>query len=126
MNNFNRIKEWLLPLLEERQMSVEDLANEAGITRASIYFYLSDASRPKEGVMIAICRALGRPPEEGLSQYTPKVNGRPRGQGSGPREVTAHYARPYYAGDDPTEFLPGDFEANPASLITGIDVLTLK
>jgi transcriptional regulator with XRE-family HTH domain len=74
--NFNRIKEWLLPKLQEANLSVEQFAHKIGLSRAAIYFYLTDVSRPTEQTMAKMCHALGVPFEEGLAQYTPKLRGR--------------------------------------------------
>lgn len=86
---FNRLGEWLPPLLAERHMSVEELANEAGLTRASIYFYLTDKTRPTEENMARICNVLDVPLEEGLAQYTPRKAGPKFRSGRGPRALTA-------------------------------------
>jgi transcriptional regulator with XRE-family HTH domain len=75
--NFNNLKNWLLPQLEERQMSVEQFARAAGLTRGMVYFYLSDRNRPSEDATIRMCQVLGVPPEEGFAQYTPNKIGRP-------------------------------------------------
>jgi transcriptional regulator with XRE-family HTH domain len=77
--DFNHIKEWLLPKLDERGMSVEQFANGCGITRGMLYFYLADKHRPSEQVMVKMCQILGVPLEEGLNQYIPRKSGRPAG-----------------------------------------------
>lgn len=77
LTDFNYIREWLLNLLEEKSMSVEELANRVGVTRAAIYLYLRDKARPTEQTMTRICRELGVPPEDGLKRYTHKQIGRP-------------------------------------------------
>jgi transcriptional regulator with XRE-family HTH domain len=87
--DYNRIKLWLLPILDSKGMSVESFARLVGISRATVYFYLSDKHRPDEQVMAQICRVLGVPFEEGLRQYTPKKWGRPRGR-SRVKEVTVY------------------------------------
>lgn len=78
-NDFNHIADWLRPLLDSQGMSVEELAQRAGITRTAIYNYIGDHNRPTEQSMAKICHVLGVPLEEGLRQYTPKKNGRPAG-----------------------------------------------
>jgi transcriptional regulator with XRE-family HTH domain len=77
--DYNHIKSWLLPKLDEKQMSVEQFANEIGVTRAMVYFYMNDKNRPSEQVMIKMCQVLEVPPEEGMRQYTPRKPGRPKG-----------------------------------------------
>lgn len=79
LTDFSNIRDWLLPLLDERGLSVEEFSNQVGVTRAAVYHYLKDTNRPSEQVMIKMCQVLGVPPEEGLRQYTPKVAGRPSG-----------------------------------------------
>ncbi len=77
LTDFNHIREWLTPLLEERSVSVEELANQVGVTRAAIYHYMKDTTRPTEQTMIKMCQVLSVDPEVGLGKYTPKRNGRP-------------------------------------------------
>lgn len=73
----NYIRQWLLPKLAERGMSVAQFAAEAGLSRAAIYLYLSDKCRPTAYHMAKMCRVLGVPIREGLAQYVPKPLGRP-------------------------------------------------
>jgi transcriptional regulator with XRE-family HTH domain len=75
--DFNNIREWLIPLLDKRGLSVERFANQVGVTRAAVYHYIKDTNRPSEQTMIKMCRILGVAPEDGLRQYTPKIVGRP-------------------------------------------------
>jgi transcriptional regulator with XRE-family HTH domain len=76
MEDFNRIREWLVPKLSSLGWSVEKFSRRVGVSRASIYFYLVDKKRPTEEVMGRMCKILGVPIEEGLAQYTPKRMGR--------------------------------------------------
>jgi transcriptional regulator with XRE-family HTH domain len=75
---YNHIKRWLDPKLDKMGISIENFANLCGISKASIYFYRQDVTRPDEQSMARICQVLGVPLEEGLAQYTPRPNGRPR------------------------------------------------
>lgn len=77
MADFNKIKDWLLPKLQEKKWSVEEFANACGLSRAIVYFYLADTHRPTEETMVRMCQVLGVPLEEGLAQYTPRIHGRP-------------------------------------------------
>ncbi len=79
MQDFSHIKEWILPLADKKGISLERLGRAAGISRASVYHYMSDRSRPDSQTMMRICDALGVPHEEGLAQYTPRKEGRPKG-----------------------------------------------
>lgn len=75
MPNFNNLPTWLPPLIARKKLTIEEFAREAGLTRASVYNYLTDRSRPSEDSMLAMCRVLGVSLEEGLKQYTPKPLG---------------------------------------------------
>lgn len=77
--DFNHLKEWLSSHLEQRQLSVEEFSDMVDLSRASVYFYFQDKTRPDEATMARICTFLGVPLEEGLRQYTPRPRGRPRG-----------------------------------------------
>ena len=72
----NNIKNWLLPLLEDRGLSVEQLATQAGLTRSAIYYYFSDRCRPTNENMRRMCDVLGVSHEEGMRQFTPREPGR--------------------------------------------------
>jgi transcriptional regulator with XRE-family HTH domain len=81
--DFNRIREWLEPRLAKLQKSDPKMTRElfairCGITRAALYAYMQDVNRPAPEVMTRICEVLGVPAEEGLRQYTPKREGRPK------------------------------------------------
>jgi transcriptional regulator with XRE-family HTH domain len=74
--NFNRIKEWLDPKLKRMDLSPEEFARTCHLSKASIYFYRVDATRPDVQSMTKMCEVIGVPLEEGLAQYTPRRNGR--------------------------------------------------
>ena len=89
----NQIKEWLLPQLKKRNLSIKKFALKCGISRATIYTYMRDRNRPEEETMALICKALSETPywqdgkevidkvtlADGLAQYEPRKAGRPRG-----------------------------------------------
>jgi transcriptional regulator with XRE-family HTH domain len=87
--DFNRIKEWLMPKLEAMNLSVEEFADATGLTRASIYNYVCDRHRPNRSAIAKMTRVLGVPLEEGLRQYTSRPRGRPHVV-SEPMVETAH------------------------------------
>jgi transcriptional regulator with XRE-family HTH domain len=87
--DYNHIKDWLLPLLDSKGVSVEEFSRTVGVSRAAIYNYFVDRNRPSEEVMAQMCRALNRPLEEGLRQYTPKKAGRPAGSANQVRAAVA-------------------------------------
>lgn len=64
-------------LLEKRALSVEQLARKAGITRTSVYFYISNKKRPTPETLRRICAALDVTFEEGLRYCTPSKVGPP-------------------------------------------------
>ncbi len=76
----NNIKEWLLPLLDQKGMSVEQLARQVDLTRAAVYLYFQDKSRPTDDRMRMICDVLGVSHDEGLRQFTPRLPGRKKGE----------------------------------------------
>jgi transcriptional regulator with XRE-family HTH domain len=75
--DFNHIQRWLDPKLKQMGLSVERFARLSDLSRSAVYFYRNDQDRPTEETMARMCRVLGVPLCEGLSQYTPKRNGRP-------------------------------------------------
>jgi ribosome-binding protein aMBF1 (putative translation factor) len=79
--DYNHIREWLEPQLEQLDISKEEFARRCGLSRALIYFYCNDKNRPDEQSMAKMCQVLGVDLEEGLRQYTPKRNGRPPSTG---------------------------------------------
>jgi transcriptional regulator with XRE-family HTH domain len=76
--DFNNLHRWLPAKLKKAGLSVERLSQLANITRATIYFWMTDKARPSEDTMLRVCRVLGVPFEEGLRQFSPKTMGRPR------------------------------------------------
>lgn len=106
--DFNNLKQWLLPKLEARRMSVEDLAVESGVSRRSIYGWMDDTARPTTQKMAKIVHTLSAKKilklragnvtgstleevtlEDALQQYTERKSGRPVGSGTGVRAVTS-------------------------------------
>lgn len=73
----NNLKEWLLPLIKDRGLTVKEFSEETGVSRAALYNYFEDRNRPDLHTMEKICRYLEIPLAEGLAQYTPKKEGRP-------------------------------------------------
>lgn len=70
-----------------RTLSMEKFATLIGVSRASVYFWLEDITRPSERSMAKVCNALGESLAEGLAQFSPKRMGRPTGQKRGDRAV---------------------------------------
>ena len=64
-------------LLNKLQMSVEELANAAGVTRTSLYYYLGGKKNPSEQTLDRICSVLGITREQGREYCTPTEIGRP-------------------------------------------------
>jgi transcriptional regulator with XRE-family HTH domain len=81
--DFNHLEEWLLPKIKERKLSVEKFSRLVKISKASIYFWFNDVTRPDTQTMVRVCQVLGVPLEEGLRQYTPRAEGRQPGYSPG-------------------------------------------
>lgn len=77
--DFSNLNVWLPRKAKTAKLTFEQIAHRVGISRTMMYEYVSDLSRPTEQTMLKMCRVLGVPFEQGLSQYTPKKIGRPRG-----------------------------------------------
>jgi predicted DNA-binding transcriptional regulator AlpA len=86
----NNIKQWLLPKLKRRNLSVEEFSKRCGLSRATLYSYMTDRYRPQEDTMGVICKTLSNISywedgveliekatiAEGLAQYIERRNGR--------------------------------------------------
>lgn len=79
-NDYNHLKAWMLPMLQDRGLSIEKFSDLVGVSKTVVYNWMHDLNRPTEETMVVVCRELGRPLEEGLRQYTPKPLGRPPGK----------------------------------------------
>jgi transcriptional regulator with XRE-family HTH domain len=76
-DDYNNLKDWLLPRIQDSGMTVEEFANSVGLSRASLYHYMNDTCRPNTETMARICEALGESLAEGLAQYSQRPLGRP-------------------------------------------------
>ena len=79
MNGYNYLKQWLPPRIKATGLSIEMFARKVDLSRAQVYKYLGDRSRPTTDTMARICKVLDVPLSEGLSQYSDNPNGRPKG-----------------------------------------------
>jgi transcriptional regulator with XRE-family HTH domain len=98
--DFNHLNVWLKKKLDERGLSVEDLARAANLARRNIYKWMSDERRPTYDTAPRVVAALSKIPvlkrdergnitqvieevtlAEFYRQYTPRPLGRPRGSG---------------------------------------------
>lgn len=96
-NDYNHLDKWIPAKIrefndkhpkQERPLTLEQLANKAGISRTAIYRWMYDDDRPDEQNAAKICHVLKVPTTEIFAQYTPKKRGRPVGSGKGnPKEV---------------------------------------
>lgn len=76
--SFSNLPVWLPAQLKKSGLkSWEQLARKAGIPRASLYFYISDADRPTTASMAKLCKALKVSLAEGLQQFSDKPRGNP-------------------------------------------------
>jgi len=80
--DFSNLPYWLPRQVRKIGLTLEQVAHRIGVSRTMMYEYLQDTARPSEQTMLKMCRLFKVPFEEGLSQYTPKTNGRPRGSGT--------------------------------------------
>jgi transcriptional regulator with XRE-family HTH domain len=79
--DWSNLPYWLPKKIKATDLTVEQIAHRVGISRTMMYEYLTDDARPNEDTMLKLCRVLNVPYEEGLAQYVPRKNGRPRGSG---------------------------------------------
>lgn len=92
MPNYNHLRQWLPAQVAKRtNLSFEQFAKRVRIGRSTLYGYMNDLSRPSEQAMARICQELKLPLEAGLSQYTPRTNGRPKGSGGALKSVSTRY-----------------------------------
>lgn len=77
--DWSNLPYWLPKKIMETGLTIEQVAHRTGVSRTAIYEYLADDSRPSEDTMLRLCRVINVPFNEGLAQYVPKQNGRPRG-----------------------------------------------
>ena len=87
-DGYNRLSEWLMGdpeaedhakrvgLLVKRGLSVEALARKMGLTRAAVYYYLTDHGRPSVKALVKMCDILEVSLAEGASYVTPRNPGR--------------------------------------------------
>jgi transcriptional regulator with XRE-family HTH domain len=75
---FNNLELWMTAKMEARDMTVEEVAEAAGLSKATIYAYWKDKQRPGLDSIIAICKVFNCKLEEGLAQYTAVDMGRPK------------------------------------------------
>lgn len=87
MEGYNHLDKWLPPKIVASGLSVEMFARKVGLSRAQLYRYFTDVSRPRTETMAKICKLLGLSLEEGLKQYSDKPNGRPREKSGRTRSV---------------------------------------
>lgn len=105
--DFNNLNVWLTDRLEERRLSVNDLARLGRMSATVIYMWLRDHARPGSTNVGKVVKVLSEHPaweqdrvgrwqqvmktvtyEEMVQQFTERQNGRPKGSGGGPRAVT--------------------------------------
>ena len=76
--DFNTLPVWLRSRIALVGLSPEEFARMVGVSRVSVYNYLSGHSRPNSQTMVSICHVLEVPLEEGFAQYSPPAIGRPK------------------------------------------------
>lgn len=96
MKDFNHLNTWLRGKMDERQISVEELAVASTVSRNQLYNWLRDQHRPTSKTMLKVVHALSDLPvityqkdkrieqkvkvtiEEGMAQFTSVPLGRPK------------------------------------------------
>jgi transcriptional regulator with XRE-family HTH domain len=78
-DDWSNLPYWLPKKIMATGLTVEQVAHRTGVSRTMMYMYLTDEARPSEDTMLKLCRVIKVPFEEGLAQYVPRKNGRPRG-----------------------------------------------
>jgi transcriptional regulator with XRE-family HTH domain len=72
-SGYNNIEKWLIPILAERGLTIEQFSYLVDLNKSTLYHYFRDIIRPSPEVMARICNVLGVPEEEGMRQYTPRT-----------------------------------------------------
>jgi transcriptional regulator with XRE-family HTH domain len=62
--------------LKTNGLSVEKFANEVGVTRTTVYFYINDKKRPTLSTLMNICKRVGISLAEGKAYCEPRESGR--------------------------------------------------
>ncbi len=111
--DYNNLKQWLVPLMDARRISTEDLAIKAKVSRRVLYFWMDDTARPSTKSIARVVDALNELPvyvfdknsgkyvpvhmevrlEDALKQYVERRSGRPRGASGGSAPVTTRSRR---------------------------------
>lgn len=95
--DYNNLKKWIEKMCKDAGLPIYKVANRAGVSRAIIYNWMIDRNRPDEDTLLRVAQVFadhtGRKSEEifaeGLTQYTTRPKGRPRGSGGNPKPVVA-------------------------------------
>lgn len=65
-------------LLDKLNLSVEQFARAVGVTRASVYYYLRNRTKPTPNTLAKMANVLDVPYEQMLTYITPRPMGRAR------------------------------------------------
>lgn len=90
--DFNRLKPWIEKQTQLAGLPIYKLANRAGISRASIYAWMNDTTRPDSETLLRVVQVLADHTDqdsaklhaEALAQYTNRPEGRAPGTKLGP------------------------------------------
>lgn len=97
VKDFNNLKPWIEKMTKASGLPIYKVANRAGISRASIYAWMNDLSRPDPETILKVVQVyaplVGRKSHdlltEALKQYTNRTEGRPEGYSPGPTATRA-------------------------------------
>lgn len=77
--SFNHLDTWLPDKIRDCGLTVQEFADQAGLSRSALYHFMKDKRRPDDRTISKICKFLNLPIEEGKAQYTRNMPGRPKG-----------------------------------------------
>lgn len=72
-------KDWFQQKLNDKGFTIIQLAEETGLSRTILYYYLKEVNYPTPANMEKICSALSADLQEGMNLLTIKKRGRPFG-----------------------------------------------
>ena len=93
MKDYNHLDKWIPAQIKKTGLPIFKVANRIGISRASIYAWMKDTTRPDSDTMLKFAQVIagfsGEDSDklfaEGLSQYTNRPEGRKSGKDWAPQ-----------------------------------------
>lgn len=99
--DYNHLGRWLPGQIEKTGMPMFKIANRAGLSRGSVYGWMTDRYRPDSETLLKFLQVIADLTDqdsaklhaEGLRQYTNRPEGRRSGEDWGPRAVSVRGSR---------------------------------